>query len=51
MSLLVIFYWILLLLTVVGTFVPAQAGLAMASNLITIALFIIIGLKLIKPEW
>jgi len=48
MTLLVIFYWILLLLVVVSSFVPA---LIHASAWITFALFVIIGLKLLKPDW
>jgi len=51
MSLLVIFYWILLLLSAIGMFVPSQSKLAMASDIITMALFVILGLKLLKPEW
>ena len=52
MTLLTIFYWILLLLAVISTFAPAtQPHWALANNIITIFLFVIIGLKLLKPEW
>jgi hypothetical protein len=53
MTMLVIFYWVLLLLCVVGVFVPpdAWAHAPRATNIITIILFVIIGLKMLKPTW
>jgi len=52
MTLLTIFYWILVLIIVIATFAPAtQPHWVLASNVITIFLFVIIGLKLLKPEW
>jgi hypothetical protein len=53
MSLLVIFYWVLLLLVAVGAFVtPVQWQYAPRANqLVILILFIIIGLKILKPTW
>jgi len=52
MSLLVIFYWILLLLIAIGAFAgPSWSHWPYASGIITLILFIIIGIKLFKPDW
>lgn len=50
-GLLVIFYWVLLLLTAIGVFVPASAWpyAPRATWVIAIILFVIIGVKLLKP--
>jgi len=49
---LVIFYWVLLLLIVVGVFAPADWTYAPRVNaIVTLALFIIIGIKILKPKW
>jgi hypothetical protein len=51
-GLLVIFYWVLLLLTAIGVFVPATAWpyAPRATWVIAIILFVIIGVKLLKPN-
>lgn len=53
MTMLTIFYWVLLLLVAVGAFVtPTQWQYAPRANqLVILILFIIIGLKLLKPQW
>jgi hypothetical protein len=52
MTLLTIFYWILLLLIAIGCFAPPDWTYAPRANaIITLILFIIIGLKLLKPTW
>ncbi|HEU0048774.1 MAG TPA: hypothetical protein VFQ43_14370 [Nitrososphaera sp.] len=52
MSLLTIFYWILLLLIAVGAFAsPDWSWYPRANALVTLVLFIIIGIKLMKPQW
>jgi amino acid permease len=52
MSLLVIFYWVLLLLVAIGAVAPASWEYwPRASAIITLILFIIIGIKLLKPTW
>jgi hypothetical protein len=53
MSLLTIFYWILLLLIGIGALAPVGAWehLPRANAIVTLILFIIIGIKLLKPEW
>jgi hypothetical protein len=52
MSLLVIFYWILLLLILVGVFAPPDwTYWPRANAIITFILFVIIGLKILKPNW
>jgi hypothetical protein len=53
MSMLVIFYWILLLLILVGAFVtPTTWQYAPRANqLVILILFIIIGLKILRPNW
>ncbi len=49
---LTIFYWVLLLLIVVGVFAPSDWTYApRMSAIVTLILFIIIGLKLFKPDW
>lgn len=51
-SLLVIFYWVLLLLIFIGVFAPASWEFWPKANaLITFLLFVIIGIKLLKPNW
>jgi hypothetical protein len=51
-SMLVVFYWILLLLVVIGVFAPATWEFAPRANaFVTLLLFIIIGIKLLKPAW
>jgi hypothetical protein len=52
-SMLVVFYWVLLLLVAVGIFAPATwvEHWPRATGFITLILFIIIGLKLLKPTW
>jgi len=51
-GLLVIFYWVLLLLTAIGVFVPATAWpyAPRATWVVAIILFIIIGIKILKPN-
>jgi hypothetical protein len=52
MSLLTIFYWILLLLIAIGALAPMSWEYAPRANaIVTLILFIIIGLKLVKPQW
>lgn len=51
MSLLTIFYWILLLLIAVGVIKPTWEHWPRANALITLILFIIIGIKILKPDW
>jgi hypothetical protein len=53
MTLLTIFYWILLLLIAIGALAPATFGeyWPRANAVVTLILFIIIGLKLLKPQW
>jgi hypothetical protein len=50
-GLLVIIYWILLLLVAIGVFVPPTtwAHAPRASWIITLILFVIIGIKILKP--
>lgn len=51
-GLLVIFYWVLLLLILVGAFArPDWTWYPRASALVTFILFVIIGLKILKPTW
>lgn len=51
-GILVVFYWVLLLLTAIGVFVPVTAWpyAPRATWVIAIILFIIIGIKLLKPN-
>jgi hypothetical protein len=51
-GLLVIFYWVLLLLVAIGVFVPVErwSYAPRFSWIVTLALFIIIGIKLLKPN-
>jgi len=52
MSLLVIFYWVLILLIAIGAVAPTSWEYwPRASSIITLVLFIIIGIKLLKPTW
>ncbi len=52
MSLLVIFYWILLLLWVIGAFgATTWQAWPYANAVILLILFIIIGIKILKPTW
>jgi hypothetical protein len=52
MSMLVIFYWVLLLLVAIGAFAPIQwAYLPRANSVVMLILFIIIGSKILKPTW
>jgi hypothetical protein len=52
MGLLTIIYWILLVLILLGTFTsPAWAWYSRANTWVTLALFVIIGLKILKPTW
>ncbi len=52
MSLLVIFYWILLLLIAIGAIGGSSwTYWPHANAFITLILFIIIGIKILKPTW
>lgn len=52
MGLLVIFYWVLILLIVVGALAPASWEISPKANtIVTLVLFIIIGIKMLKPTW
>lgn len=52
MSLLTIFYWILLLLIAIGALAPTSWEYWPRANaLVTLILFVIIGIKLLKPTW
>ena len=52
MSLLTIIYWILLVLIAIGCFSPPTWEYWPRANAaVTLVLFIIIGLKLLKPTW
>ena len=53
MSLLVIFYWILLLLIAIGVFVPPSTWeyAPRANSIVILILFVIIGIKILKPTW
>ena len=54
MGLLTIIYWIILVLLVCGAIVPSPntwAWFPRANSLVTLVLFIIIGLKILKPAW
>ncbi len=52
MSLLVIFYWILLLLWAIGAFSAASwLHWPYANAFILLILFVIIGIKILKPTW
>ena len=50
MGLLTIIYWVLLVLVALGAFAsPEWTWYPRASALVTLALFVIIGIKFIKP--
>jgi hypothetical protein len=52
MGLLTIIYWILLVLILIGAFAgSAWPWYPRANSLVLLALFIIIGLKILKPQW
>lgn len=53
MGLLTIIYWVLLVLILIGAFIsPSQWAYAPRVNsLVILVLFIIIGLKILKPTW
>ena len=52
MGLLTIIYWILLVLILIGAFAgSAWTWYPRANSLVLLALFIIIGLKILKPTW
>lgn len=52
MSLLTIFYWILILLTAIGiATAPNFVYWPRANAVIILFLFIILGIKLLKPTW
>jgi len=49
---LAIFYWVLLLLIAVGVFAsPDWTWYPRANALVTLILFVILGIKILKPEW
>jgi hypothetical protein len=51
MSILTIIYWVLLVLCLIGVFAPADwAYWPRANAIVTLVLFIIIGIKLLKPQ-
>lgn len=50
MSLLTIIYWVLLVLAVIGALAPADWIYPRANVVVFLALFLIIGLKLLKPQ-
>lgn len=51
-SLLVTFYWVLLLLILIGVFAPPSWTYWPRANAIVVfILFVIIGIKLLKPNW
>jgi len=52
MSMLVIFYWIILLLILLGVFAqPDWTWYPRANAVATFILFVIIGLKILHPTW
>ncbi len=52
MGLLTIFYWVILLLIVLGVFAsPAWTWYPRVNAAATLVLFIIIGIKILKPQW
>lgn len=52
MGLLIIFYWILLLLIALGAFAsPDWTWYPRANAFVTLVLFVIIGIKMLKPTW
>jgi len=52
MGLLTIIYWILLVLILLGVFAsPEWPWYPRAHSAVVLALFIIIGLKILKPTW
>lgn len=52
MGLLTIIYWILLVLILLGAIAgPEWPWFPRANSLVILALFIIIGIKILKPTW
>jgi len=52
MGLLTIIYWVLLVLLLLGAFAGSRvAWYPYANSAIILVLFIIIGLKILKPQW
>lgn len=52
MSMLTIFYWVLLLLIAVGALAPVSWEYWPRANaIVTLILFVIIGVKLLHPTW
>jgi hypothetical protein len=52
MGLLTIFYWVLLLLIALGIFAqPSWTWYPRANAAVTFVLFVIIGIKILKPTW
>jgi hypothetical protein len=52
MSMLIIFYWVLLLLWVIGAFsATSWPHWGYANAVLLLILFIIIGIKILKPTW
>jgi hypothetical protein len=52
MGLLTIIYWILLVLILLGVFAsPDWTWYPRANAAVTLALFIIIGIKILHPQW
>ena len=49
---LVTFYWVLLLLVAIGAIAPTSWEYWPRANaIVTLILFIIIGIKILKPNW
>lgn len=52
MGLLTIIYWVLLVLILLGCLAPPEwTWYPRANSLVILALFVIIGLKILKPTW
>jgi hypothetical protein len=49
MSLLTIIYWVLLVLAAIGALAPGDWAYPRANAVVILVLFIIIGIKLLKP--
>jgi hypothetical protein len=52
-GLLVIIYWILLILVAIGAFVPVERWqyAPRFNTLVMLILFVILGIKILKPTW